>query len=59
MPHTILEDNTHSITNWQWVERDGNIQLWFNAFSNNGAEINRALESRYPSVAGGFNCPDI
>jgi hypothetical protein len=41
------------------VEKDGDIQLWFNAFANDGAKINSALESRYPSVAGGFNCPDI
>jgi hypothetical protein len=40
------------------VEKNGNIQLWFNAFPNYGADINRVLESRYPSVAGGFNCPD-
>jgi hypothetical protein len=40
------------------VERDGDIQLWFNAFANDGDDINGALESRYPSVVGGFNCPD-
>jgi hypothetical protein len=54
-----LESSTTSITNWQCVEKDGDIQLWFNAFANDGAKINSALESRYPSVAGGFNCPDI
>jgi len=54
-----LESATTSITNWQCVENNGDIQLWFNAFANDGAEINSALESRYPSVAGGFNCPDI
>jgi hypothetical protein len=54
-----LESATTSITNWQCVEKDGDIQLWFNAFANDGAKINSALESRYPSVAGGFNCPDI
>ena len=53
-----LESATASISNWQCVEKDGNIQLWFNAFPNYGSAINGALESRYPSVAGGFNCPD-
>jgi hypothetical protein len=52
-----LESATYSISNWQCVEKDGNIQLWFAAFPNYGPQINSALESRYPSVAGGFNCP--
>ena|SRR5277367_6008841 len=52
-----LESATASISNWQCVEKDGNIQLWFNAFPNYGSDINAALESRYPSV-NSFNCPD-
>jgi hypothetical protein len=52
-----LESATASISNWQCVEEDGNIRLWFNAFPNYGSAINTALESRYPSV-NSFNCPD-
>jgi len=44
------------ISNWQCVEQNGNIQLWFNAAANEGNDINAALESRYPSVSS-FNCP--
>ena len=52
-----LESATASISNWQCVEKGGNIQLWFNAFPNYGSAINGALESRYPSV-NSFNCAD-
>jgi hypothetical protein len=45
------------ISNWQCVEKDGNIQLWFNAAEGQGSDINAALGSRYPSVDS-FNCPD-
>ena len=48
------------ITNWQCVGKDGDIQLWFNTpediSGDFGTEINKALESRYPSV-GSFDCP--
>ena len=47
------------ISSWQCEDMDGNIQLWFDAAIGVGIayEINGALESRYPEVAGGFNCP--
>ncbi len=51
-------ENWVPISNWQCVNEDGNIRLWFNAFSTQGGTISRALELRYPQVAGGFNCPD-
>jgi len=56
--YNALESATHSISNWQCEENDGNIQLWFNVADYSDDEINAALESRYPSVAGGFNCPN-
>jgi hypothetical protein len=46
-----------SISNWQCVNKGGNIQLWFNSAEGSGSDINAALESRYPSVDR-FNCPD-
>ena len=46
------------ISNWQCVNEDGNIRLWFNAAPGQSDAINPALEWRYPNVAGGFNCPD-
>ena len=49
--------NAVPISNWQCVEMDGNIQLWFNAAEGQGKDINAALEWCYPSV-GTFNCPD-
>ena len=51
--------NTWSIwvSNYQCVESDGDIQLWFNAFPGPGKDINVALESCYPSV-NSFNCPN-
>ena len=52
-----LESATISLSNWQCVEKDGNIQLWFNAFPNYGSTISSTLESRYPTV-NSFNCPD-
>lgn len=51
-----LESATISIANWQCVESDGDIQLWFNCINCTGDDINNALESRYPSVDR-FNCP--
>lgn len=59
MSHTMLfEGVTATITNWQCQEMVGNIQLWFNAAMYSSSSINGALESRYPSVSNGFNCPD-
>ena len=46
-----------SISNWQCVEENGNIRLWFNSAEGSGSDINAALESRYPTVDS-FNCPD-
>jgi hypothetical protein len=49
-----------TLTNWQCVEKNGNIQLWFNIDTADPQEyasnINRVLGSRYPSV-NSFNCP--
>ena len=45
------------ISIWQCVEKNGEIQLWFNTMVNSAGGINHALESRYPSVDS-FNCPD-
>jgi hypothetical protein len=46
-----------SVSNWQCVEEDGNIRLWFNCAEGSASDINAALESRYPDVDK-FNCPD-
>jgi len=44
---------------WQCVDdQNGGTQLWFNALLNRGGDIDAALESMYPTIAGGFNCPD-
>jgi hypothetical protein len=56
--YNALESATWSISLWKCVEKNGDIQLSFNAFPYEGSLINGALESRYPTVAGGFNCPD-
>jgi hypothetical protein len=53
-----LEDATWDVTNWQCVEKNGNIQLWFNLPGADAPDLNGILQSRYPSVAGGFNCPN-
>jgi len=53
-----LESETWSVTNWHCVERDGNTLLWFSTTPNWAYRINKVLESHFPSVAGGFNCPD-
>lgn len=45
------------ISNWQCVEENGNIRLWFNAAEGQSSGLNAALESRYPTVDS-FNCPD-
>lgn len=45
------------ISNWQCVEENGNIRLWFNAAEGQSSDLNAALESRYPTVDS-FNCPD-
>jgi hypothetical protein len=48
-----------AITNWQCVDDgSGNTQLWFNTIPGAGQQINSALESMYPMVQGGFNCPN-
>ena len=52
-----LEDEVTNISDWQCVEENGNIRLWFNAEGGNGSGISAVLESLYPSV-NGFNCPD-
>lgn len=46
------------ISGWQCVPTsDGDIQLWFNAYPYRNDDINGVLESRYPTIIGGFNCP--
>lgn len=56
--YSILESWV-PVSNWQCVENDGYIQLWFNAAIGVeiARQINGALEYCYPEVAGGFNCP--
>ena len=57
--YTALK-HSMALSNWQCVEKDGNIQLYFNVPEDNftyGDKINAVLESRYPSV-NSFNCPD-
>jgi hypothetical protein len=56
--HALTKDATAFITNWQCIEKDSNIQLYFNTpHGSFGGSINKALESRYPTV-NSFNCPD-
>ena len=54
-----LEDATGTISEWQCLDSDGNIQLYFNVWYGDGVgdEINGALSRRYPTVDE-FNCPD-
>jgi len=52
-----FEWSSVQLSNWQCVKSGGNIQLWFNTLEGSGSDINKALESRYPSVDS-FNCPD-
>lgn len=57
--YNALENSGCLLSSWQCVEAgDGNTQLYFNAALGNGGRINSALESMYPTVQGGFNCPD-
>jgi len=44
------------ISNWQCVEENGYIRLWFNS-EGSSDDINNALKKRYPSV-NDFNCGD-
>lgn len=45
--------------NWSCqVTSDGNTMITFEYGQGWGADINAALESMYPDVAGGFCCPD-
>jgi len=53
-----LEFHWVGLSNWQCVENDGNIQLYFNAGTNLSSRINSGLEACYPNITGGFNCPD-
>jgi len=53
-----LEFHWVGLSNWQCVENNGNIQLYFNAGTNLGSRINSGLEGCYPNIAGDFNCPD-
>jgi len=52
-----LEWDPVLISNWQCVESNGNIQLWFNSPDDQSSNINTALSSCYPTVDN-FNCPD-
>lgn len=45
------------ITNWQCVEENGEVRLWFNAPIGKSSYINSQLETVYPQV-NNFNCPD-
>ena len=53
--HEIYND-VGEITNWQCVEEDGYIRLWFNTVEGHSSDINYALRQRYPSV-NDFGCP--
>lgn len=44
------------VSNWQCVEENGNIRLWFNNFDNASGRINRDLEGAFPGIS--FNCVD-
>ena len=56
--YNAIENNV-GISNWQCVaDGSGNTQLYFDAGTYNAAGINSALEQEYPSIDGGFNCPD-
>jgi len=46
-------------TSWHCdAASDGNTRLHFVSFTGYGKNINEALDTMYPSVGGGFNCPD-
>ena len=48
------------LNNWQCVSDGaaGFTQLWFNMQLGHAAQINAALNKMYPTIQGGFNCPD-
>jgi len=52
-----LESWTTSVTDWKCINKDGFIQLTFNVALFHDSDVDSALNSRYPTVAGGFNCP--
>jgi hypothetical protein len=58
LTYSNLEFNWVGVSNWQCVENNGKIQLYFNAAVNLGSSINSGLEACYPNIVGGFNCPD-
>lgn len=45
------------VTQWQCVNENGNIRLWFIDRTHDRADINRLLTGFFPNVAGGFQCP--
>ena len=49
-----LESATSSVSNWQCVEENGYIRLWFNVINNAADAVNSALGSQYQDVS--FNC---
>ena len=57
--HALEDTAGDDLTNWQCIEENGFIRLWFNAANGfvdgNQESINGALESRYPTV-NRFNC---
>ena len=54
--YNALESATWSVTNWQCVEENGYIRLWFNTVNNGAGGVNSALRTQYPGVS--FNCQD-
>jgi len=51
-----LEGATDAVSNWQCVEEDGNIRLWFNEIQDAADSINNELEYLFQGIS--FNCHD-
>jgi hypothetical protein len=56
--YSNLEFNFVGVSSWQCGENNGNIQLFFDAQTNLGSNINSGLDACYPNIVEGFNCPN-
>ena len=54
--YDALEGATNSVSNWQCLDEDGFIRLWFNEVQSMADAINNELEALFQSIY--FNCHD-
>lgn len=53
------DDQGTLITDFGCNEDNGNYHIWFNDEVGQAGIINAALEHTFPSIQGGFNCPNF